>query len=143
MMNFSNDEITLARRIKNNGLHWEPRAGNYIYDETGFCKQPSPFQWKVYFILNYDYFMKKAGGVNRFKQMMIWLPTWDDARDILKSLSISDQEVVAELKKRQAIEHGTERLALYEMIYKLLKNRATDDCVTSEKGWQTDRHSNV
>ena len=62
-MHFSEQEITLAKRLKQLGLVWEPQAGNYVYDPTEFCQQPSPFQERVYFILNYNYFMKAVGGV--------------------------------------------------------------------------------
>ena len=98
------------------GLPWEPKAGHYVYDLTGFCKQPSPFQEKVYFILNYNYFMKTVGGVEQFKEIMLWLPTWDDARQLLRRFEVSDQEILAYLNKHEAIERGTERIALYELI---------------------------
>ncbi len=51
-MRYTEAEIELARQLRRNGLAWEPQAGNYVYDETAFCKQPSPFQDRVYFILN-------------------------------------------------------------------------------------------
>ena len=70
-MQFREEEIILARRLRDRGLPWEPKPGHFVYDETGFCRQPSPFQEKVYFILNYDYFMKAVGGVDRFKSIMI------------------------------------------------------------------------
>ncbi len=115
-MRFSLEEITLARDLRRQGLVWEPRAGHYVYDETGFCKQSSPFQEKVYFILNYDYFMKAVGGVERFKQIMIWLPTWEDARDILRNLEVTDQEVAVRLTGQRGVARGIERLVLYEQI---------------------------
>lgn len=121
-MQFSDEEIRLAKQLRECGLDWEPSAGHYVFDETGFCKQPSPFQEKVYFILNHDDFMKAVGGVDRFKQIMVWLPTWDDARQILRRHGISDQEIAKQLTDQQAIECGTERLVLYERIASLLTN---------------------
>lgn len=115
-MQFSNEEVELARQLREAGLAWEPQAGHYVYDETGFCKQTSPFQEKVYFILNYDYFMKAVGGVERFKQIMLWLPTWDDARRQLKSLGVSDLRVADRLEQTRAIEQGNERYILYQLI---------------------------
>lgn len=115
-MQFSNEEVKLARQLREAGLAWEPQAGHYVYDETGFCKQTSPFQEKVYFILNYDYFMKAVGGVERFKQIMLWLPTWDDARRQLKSLGVSDLRVADRLEQTRAIEQGNERYILYQLI---------------------------
>ena len=115
-MRFTDEEITLARTLRDDGLPWEPAAGHYVYDETGFCKQSSPFQDRVYFILNYSYCMKAVGGVERFKEIMIWLPTWYDAREILRTYRVPDQQVREYLVNDQAIERGIERLSLYELI---------------------------
>lgn len=115
-MKFSHDEINLAKQLKQKGLPWEPAAGHYVFDETGFCKQTSPFQEHVYFILNYDYFMKAVGGVERFKEIMTWLPTWHDSRKLLHSLGVDDSLVTEKLQAQDAIRNGTERLALYEML---------------------------
>lgn len=115
-MRFSEEEIQTARRLRDNGLAWEPQAGHYVYDETGFCKQTSPFQDKVYFILNYPYFMRAVGGVERFKEIMLWLPTWHDLRQMLRDLKVTDLQVAMYLKERKAIELGDERLALYELM---------------------------
>ncbi len=115
-MQFSDEEIALARKLHQTGISWEPQAGHYVYDETGFCKQASPFQSQVYFILNYDYFMKAVGGVERFKQIMFWLPTWHDARQLLKSLEVSDARIADRLENSCAIEQGTERFILYQLI---------------------------
>lgn len=121
-MNYTVEEIKLARQLKSAGLPWEPQAGHYVYDETGFCKQASPFQEKVYFVLNYAYFMKAVGGVERFKEIMTWLPTWDDAREILRNYDMSDEEILQQLGAEKAIEKGTERYALYQLIASSLKN---------------------
>ena len=123
-MMYSEAEIELARQLRRDGLAWEPKPGNYVYDETEFCKQPSPFQDRVYFILNYPYFMKAVGGVERFKKIMTWLPTWNDARQILRSLRVSDQQILDYLHEERAIENGRERIALYEMISSALRREA-------------------
>ncbi len=115
-MNFSPREIQLAKELRQLGLAWEPIAGHYVYDETGFCQQTSPFQEKVYFILNYRYFMKAVGGVERFKEIMVWLPTWEDARQILRSLDVDDQQVADWLASDHAIEKSEERLQLLQRI---------------------------
>lgn len=123
-MRFSDEEIKLARQLRRDGLSWEPKPGHYVFDETGFCKQPSPFQDKVYFILNYPYFMKAVGGVDRFKEIMTWLPTWDNAREIIRNRNISNQQVLEHLSKEQAIENATERYALYRLIASSLGEQA-------------------
>ena len=122
MMRFSEQEIEAARLLRRSGLAWEPKAGHYDYDETGFCKQTSPFQEKVYFILNYPYFMKAVGGVERFTEIMLWLPVWDDLREILRDFGVSDIDVANLLRERRAIEVGNERLVLYELVESCLSN---------------------
>lgn len=122
-MQFTQQQIDLAGEFKNLGLPWEPSVGNYVYDGTGSVKPSSPFQDGVYFLLNYDYFTQRLGGVVRFKELMTWLPTWDDARKILKSFGVADKDVQHELTEQNSIENGTELLALYKMIGdKLRKN---------------------
>ena len=91
----------------------------------GVCKQASPFQEKVYFILNYPYFMRAVGGVQRFKEIMLWLPTWDDLRGVLRDFGVSDVDVASFLRERKAIESGQERLALYELVESCLAKAAT------------------
>jgi hypothetical protein len=115
-MRFTTKEIEMARQLRQLGLPWEPQAGHYVYDETGFCQKGSPFQDGVYFILNYDYFISQAGGVDRFKQIMLWLPIWHDARELLRSLGVSDGEVAAALQTQHAIENQRELLSLFELI---------------------------
>lgn len=120
-MHFTAEEIGMARQLRRLGLSWEPRPGHYVYDETAFCRKGSPFQDRVYFILNYDFFMKQVGGVDRFKQIMLWLPTWHDAREVLRSLGVSDAQVSAALQDQRAIENRRELMLLYEMIAETLE----------------------
>lgn len=96
----------------------------FVLDMTGFCKAGSPFQDRVYFILNYDYFIGKVGGVDEFKRIMLWLPAWHDAREILRSMNVSDKKVAEFLRSQRAVEDGTELLALYEMIKACLAHEA-------------------
>ena len=128
-MRYTDDEIHLARQLRDRRLLWQPKAGHYVYDETGFCKQASPFQDRVYFILNYPYFMKTVGGVDRFKEIMTWLPTWEDARQILRNHHVSDQQDLAHLCNEHAVEDGTERFALYRLIASSLSNDSPAACV--------------
>lgn len=133
-MNFSDMEIVVARQLRRHGLSWEPRAGHYVYDETGFCPQASPFQEKVYYILNYSYFMRAVGGVQRFKEIMLWLPTWDDLREIVRDLEVSDADVARFLRERQAIESGQERLALYELVDSCLSKAVMTPTISCDRG---------
>ena len=113
-MRFTEAEIELAREFRQLGLEWTPKAGNYVYDETGFCEKPSPFQHRVYFILNYPFFVRMVGGVEKCKQMMTWLPTWEDARTILRELRVPDSEIASAIAT--SLESDQERLVLYQLI---------------------------
>ena len=124
-MNFSQREIELARRFRQQRLQWIPRAGHYVYDETGFCKQTSPFQENVFFILNYDYFIRTVGGVEKFIEIMTWLPTWADLWQLLRKQGVTNAEVALHLIKRQSIEVGTERESLYELLDEVLTKQAS------------------
>ena len=115
-MKFTAQEIQLTRTLRRQGSPWEPRVGHYVYDETGFCKQKSPFQDRVYFILNYSYFMRAVGGIDRFKDIMLWLPTWEDLRNMIRNLGVSDHEVADYMRAEHALEAGTEKLALIQLV---------------------------
>lgn len=125
-MQFPPKVIERAREFQEMGLLWEPKAGHYVYDETSFCRKSSPFQDRVYFILNYDYFMDQVGGVERFKAIMTWLPTWHDCREILRQYGVSDKEVAGTLRDRGAIENASELSVLYDVIAALLKRQGTE-----------------
>jgi hypothetical protein len=62
---------------------------------------------------------------------MTWLPTWDDARLILRSLRVSDQEIVDYLHQQRAIESGSERFALYELIALALRTKTASNASAS------------
>ena len=115
-MEFSSQQIEFAVAFKQRGLPWEPAVGNYVYDTHRVLPASSPFQDGVYFLLNYECFMQRTGGIERFKEVMTWLPTWCDARRILRSLGVTDEQVQASLFYTQAFERGTELLQLYELI---------------------------
>ena len=116
MAYFSETEIKLARQLRDNGLTWEPAVGHYVYDESGLCEKGSPFQERVYFILNHAYFMQLIGGVDRFKAEMLWLPTWEDLRAIIRGFGYSDADVAQYLVAKQSIVTGEERLDLYRFV---------------------------
>ncbi len=122
-MKFLEEEIALANRLRELGLPWEPSVGNYVWDANNFCKQRSPFQTGVYFILNYAYFMRLVGGPERFKDIMVWLPTWADLRSILREFGCKDDWVAKHIQESKAIESGQERVVLYELALAELKKR--------------------
>ena len=125
--------LRLAEEFKRLGLRWEPSVGNYVYDAAGAVPQSSPFQDHVYFLLNYDCFMQKVGGLARFKAIMTWLPTWSDARAILQALGVSNAEVAEQLIRTEAIDTDNELLVLYEMIAARLRQERSSPAVVSSE----------
>jgi hypothetical protein len=121
-MVFDDREIELAGQLRELGLAWTPAAGQYVYDVAGTLQESSPFQDRVYFIFDFQSFVDRLGGLEAFKRSLVWLPTWEDAREILRALGVDDEEVELELVRKSAVARGEERLALYEMIAQQLSD---------------------
>ena len=121
-MQFNEDQITIARRLKQHGFPWQPQVGHYVYDANRICPKSSPFQEGVYFLLNFDCFMQHVGGVQRFRDNMVWLPTWYEAREILYQLGVPDTEVAHH--SAEAILQGQELTSLYRLILDKFNGRA-------------------
>ena len=117
-MRFTEEQIRIASRIKKLELPWTPQVGQYVYDANQICPKGSPFQERVYFLLDFDCFMQHVGGIERFRSNMVWLPTWHEAREILHQLGIPEAEV-AELSAR-AMLSGEELTCLYRLILEAL-----------------------
>lgn len=113
---FSEAEIALAQLFKAYGLDWSPAPGHYVLDQSELIECGSPFQGRVFFILDLKHFLRRCGTLTELKQRMCWLPDWDDARQILRDLSVDSRWVAERLQTSRAIESGTERLELYRMI---------------------------
>ncbi len=124
-MNFTDDEIQLAKRLRDRGIPWVPSVGHYVLDEHSIVERGSPFQPGVYFILNHEHFMKLAGGADRFFDTMLWLPTWEDCRTVLRQLGVPDSDVVDRVMQMDAIPAGRERESLYAMMLAALDERKT------------------
>lgn len=115
-MEFSRRLIELADQFRDGGVPWQPGPGQYVLDREGIVQRESPFQEGVYFILNYPHFVKLAGGPEAFRRRLLWLPTWDQARQLLRDAGVSDAEQEARLLQRGAIAEGNELTCLYEWI---------------------------
>lgn len=128
-MRFSADEIQWAKHLHDLGLPWEPRPGHYVWDEAGYIEQPSPFQDRVYFILDLKHFLRRTGSLDTLKTSMIWLPTWHDARDILAAMGVEDEVVAEALRAPPALERREELLTLYRLIASRLRETASRGCL--------------
>ncbi len=67
--------------------------------------------------------MRQVGGVERFKDIMSWLPTWHNARQVLQTLGVKNVDVASKLQTRNSIENERELLDLYELIAERLDDR--------------------
>jgi hypothetical protein len=119
---FSDDEIDLACHLKSLGLPWEPQPGHFVWDETGLIEQTSPFHDRVFFILDLKHFLRRTFTIENLQKKFYWLPTWQDAREILQNLGITSGEIAERLLQEQAVEKDMERLVLYRMIHEGLTN---------------------
>ncbi|TWT54018.1 hypothetical protein Pla22_16520 [Rubripirellula amarantea] len=120
-IHFSDQEMQTARKLRAAGLPWVPMPGQFVLDEHRVVERESPFQDGVFFVLNYEYFMKIAGGEERFRQIMLWLPMWEDCRASLRALGVGDHEVADRLKQCNGFVDGLERSHLYELLLERLE----------------------
>jgi hypothetical protein len=120
-MMFSEEQIEIARQMRDAGLVWEPAVGHYVYDETGLIDAPSPFQENVYFILDMKHFLRRSGTVEELKRRVFWLPQWHQVRQIARDCNISDAAQAERLRQNNALESGDELSLLYGMVLDALK----------------------
>lgn len=124
-MEFTAWQIECAIEMKDLGLPWTPAVGHYVYDRTGTLQRSSPFQDRVYFLLNYDCFMQIVGGLERFQEQMVWLPDWSQARSILESVGVDSREAQRRLLESSEFLQGDELNVLYRLIHEQLSRQAT------------------
>jgi hypothetical protein len=115
-MCFNAEEIRLARKLRDLGLSWEPQVGQYVWDEDGVIDQPSLVQDRVHLIHDLRYFQRQAGSKRGLKDTLCWLPTWREARQLLRSKGLSDLKVLAALVKSDALEQDSELAVLYQLL---------------------------
>ncbi|MEM6472076.1 MAG: hypothetical protein AAF802_21120 [Planctomycetota bacterium] len=97
-------------------MPWEPRPGHYVLDLDHIVERASPFQPGVYFILNLDHFERLAGGKDALREKLVWLPTYQQAREILRTIGVADDEQQALLIAENAIAENCELGTLYQEI---------------------------
>ncbi|MFM7118011.1 MAG: hypothetical protein ACKO9H_00670 [Planctomycetota bacterium] len=120
MAKFTSQEVELARKLKGLGLAWTPQVSHYVWDETGIINCPSPFHDMVYYILDLKHFLRRAGTIERLQDELCWLPSWEQARELLREHGVSDEAVARRLDERQALLKGEERLCLYQLLEEAL-----------------------
>ncbi len=122
---FTDDEIKKATELKRLGLSWLPRPGHYVWDEEGLIEKSSPFQPRVYFILDLKHFLRRAGSIERLGELLVWLPTWEDIRSILLRLGLTNEMIAQHLQQTCALETGNERAVLYDLALDTLRARVS------------------
>ena len=119
-MKFTKEEIELARKLKQQGLDWQPSVGHFVWDEADIVKCEFPFHDMVFFILDVKHFLRRAETIENLQRDLCWLPTWYQAREVLSENAVSTERIIEKLRVERAIENGTERYCLYELIEECL-----------------------
>jgi hypothetical protein len=60
MLKFCEEELDLAQLFKAFGLEWTPQCGHYVLDQSKLIDCSSPFQERVFFILDLKHFLRRA-----------------------------------------------------------------------------------
>ncbi|MGL4464731.1 MAG: hypothetical protein ACRC1K_21465 [Planctomycetia bacterium] len=119
-MIFTEEEIDRARRLHERGLPWTPHVGCYVYDAAGVIEVPSPFQVRVYFILDLKHFLRRAPSLDALKQAMVWLPQYHQCRRLLADFGVDGAAVARLLDEAGAVVAGRELVVLYDALLKKL-----------------------
>ncbi|MCM2373897.1 hypothetical protein [Aporhodopirellula aestuarii] len=115
-MRFSPAEIGLAHEMKAAGLQWQPTPGHYVWDGESLIEHDSPFHDRVFFILDLKHFLRRSETMERLVESMVWLPTWQQCRDVLEQRGVDGHAIAEHLRRTDAIEQRTERLELYRLL---------------------------
>lgn len=115
-MKFTTDEVRLAHELKAAGLPWHPVPGHYVWDGEELIQPGSPFHDRVYFILDLKHFLRRSKTVERLVESMVWLPTWEQCRDLLDDRNVVSETISAHLHSTNAIANRTERAELYRLL---------------------------
>ncbi len=127
--------LDLALELKAAGLPWEPEVGCFVWDHQGIIASPSPFPKRIYFILSMRRFLSIFGDIEEMKCRLVWLPTWYQARQIIRRLQIHDLDRGSKGPVSQPSSPEAELIELYRSILQRLQasgkpvagNRGTGD----------------
>ncbi len=124
-MKFTDNEIQLAHELKAAGLPWQPTPGHYVWDGDHLIECGSPFHDRVFFILDLKHFLRRSETMERLIEELVWLPTWEQCRDLLRQQRFNSSEVALRLSLTNAIAEDDERSELYRMLLDSLKDDAS------------------
>jgi len=129
--------MDLALELKEAGLPWEPEVGSFVWDHRGLISHPSPFAKGIYFILSMKRFLAIFGDIEQMKQGLVWLPTWYQARQVLRLLPAVVGEGDRHRQGRPSRTAEEEMLRLYKRILRGLHSitkTAADGCRAADGG---------
>lgn len=109
--------------MKDSGLVWQPSMGHYLWDPHRKIFKSSPYENRVYYILNLDHFIKIFATIENIKKMFIWIPTYYHARLVCEDLGI-DRNYIFEKLMASNVKSTTDELSvLYNLIIARLNSR--------------------
>ena len=123
-MQFTEQQLRHALRLKRLGLPWEPMAGHYAHDFEGKIKPGSPFQPGVYFFLDLPCFVDYFGGTNELRDSMVWLPTWEQAVGLILGLNGQLDELA--VGAAEGLGENMELDFAYSMIERLITRQLSN-----------------
>ncbi|EMI53369.1 hypothetical protein, partial [Rhodopirellula sallentina] len=103
-MRFSTEEVRLAHELKAAGLPWQPQPGHYVWDGEPLIEHDSPFHDRVFFILDLKHFLRRSETMERLVESMVWLPTWQQCRDLLRERGVSNNAIIERLQETDAFD---------------------------------------
>jgi len=101
---FTDQVCSLAKRMKEQNLAWQPHVGCFVWDELELIEPSSPFPHRIYFILNLGHFLRRFETVQAIAENLIWLPTWHQALQICKRLGVPDEKIIKGLDDNDQLE---------------------------------------
>ncbi len=120
---FTERELELAHQMAALGIDWTPAPGMFLLDETGQMPFASPLQNRVFVILDLEYFLQIAGGMENLRRNWIWLPLWEEGRNWLRHHKMNDAEFFDRVRERIMDLGMTDREVLYELMVAILRDR--------------------
>jgi hypothetical protein len=81
-MPYNQEICQLALEPKKRGLDWHPHVGCIVWNPEETIPVPSPFPHRIYFILNLNHFLKIFESIEKMKERLVWIPSWEQARHL-------------------------------------------------------------
>lgn len=108
--------LELAFKMKKAGLDWDPHVGCFVWDRENVIEVGSPFPENIYFILNLGHFLRIFETIEKLKEKLVFVPTWNQARQILEKIGGKQEELLGVLNQSKNIPIGEEMISLYKVI---------------------------